>query len=251
LLPGDTNAIVMNTAMAAAHERFSTGQTLTLRIGQTPTSFRIVGIVREPMSAPTGYVPREYWAGMVNNVHVALDRTGRRSVEEVKQALDVSLKREDLHAASISDTAGTRFSFDQHMLMIYVFLVVVTSIIGAIGGLGLMTAMSLNVLERRREMGVLRAIGASPSAIGLIVIGEGVMAALISWALAALGAWPLSKVGGDLLWKRFFSEGLDFRFELSGLLLWFAASLLLGVVASVLPAWNASRSTVREALSHE
>ena len=39
------------------------------------------------------------------------------------------------------------------MLIIYVFLIVMSSIIGSVGGLGLMTTMSLNVLERRREMG--------------------------------------------------------------------------------------------------
>ena len=61
------------------------------------------------------------------------------------------------------------------MLMIYVFLIVMSVILGGVGGLGLMTTMSLNVLERRREMGVLRAIGASPRAVWLIVVAEGVV----------------------------------------------------------------------------
>ena len=41
------------------------------------------------------------------------------------------------------------------MVMIYIFLIVMSGILAA-GGLGLMTTMNLNVLERRREMGVLR-----------------------------------------------------------------------------------------------
>jgi hypothetical protein len=46
--------------------------------------------------------------------------------------------------------ADFRYAFDQHMLMIYVFLVVVSAVLAAVGSLGLMTATSLNVLERRR-----------------------------------------------------------------------------------------------------
>ena len=59
------------------------------------------------------------------------------------------------------------------MLMIYVFLIVMSGVLAGVGGLGLMTTMSLNVLERRREMGVLRAIGATPAAVWAIVVAEG------------------------------------------------------------------------------
>ena len=61
--------------------------------------------------------------------------------------------------------ADSRFSVDQHMVMIYIFLIVMSGILAGVGGLGLMTTMNLNVLERRREMGVLRAIGASPPGV--------------------------------------------------------------------------------------
>ena len=80
--------------------------------------------------------------------------------------------------------------------MIYVFLVVMSGVLAVVGGLGLMTSMSLNVLERRREMGVLRAIGATPRTVWLIVVAEAVATAILSWALAALVAWPFSRRAG-------------------------------------------------------
>lgn len=103
------------------------------------------------------------------------------------------------------------------MLMIYVFLIVMSCIIGCVGGLGLTTTMSLNVSERRREMGVLRAIGASPSVVWAIVIAEGLVIGVSSWGLAALVAWPFSKAVGEMLVGLMFKSGLDFFFDLRGL----------------------------------
>ena len=70
------------------------------------------------------------------------------------------------------------------MAMIYWFLIVMSGILAGVGGLGLMTTMSLNVLERRREMGVLRAIGATPAMVWRLVVAEGAFVALLSWR------WP-------------------------------------------------------------
>ncbi|MEO8035139.1 MAG: FtsX-like permease family protein [Acidobacteriota bacterium] len=147
--------------------------------------------------------------------------------------------------------AEGRFGFDQHMLMIYVALIIMSSMIGLVGGLGLMTTMSLNVLERRREVGVLRAIGATPRAVLLMLVAEGSVVAVASWILATIAAWPLSRSLGDSLVTKMFHSGLDFTFALRGPAIWLAISLVLGVVASIVPALHASRLPVREALSHE
>jgi len=114
-----------------------------------------------------------------------------------------------------------------------------------------MTTMSLNVLERRREMGVMRALGATPRIVWLMIVAEGIVIGLLSWTIAALLAWPVSKAIGDLFVKALFHSGLDFTFEPLGLVIWLLVSIGLSAVASFLPAWKASRITVREALAYE
>lgn len=111
--------------------------------------------------------------------------------------------------------------------------------------------MSLNVFERRREMGVMRALGATPRIIWLMIVAEGVVIGVLSWAIAALLAWPISKAIGNFMVKVMFKSGLEFVFEPMGLLIWIAVSIGLSAVASFLPAWKASRVTVREALAYE
>ncbi|NTV83393.1 MAG: ABC transporter permease [Bacteroidales bacterium] len=67
------------------------------------------------------------------------------------------------------------------------------------GGLGLTGTMTTNVMERSREVGVMRAIGASDWAVFRLVITEGLVIGFISWLLGSLVAFPISMGLGSLL----------------------------------------------------
>jgi putative ABC transport system permease protein len=249
LTPQDTDAIVINNALASRDPQMRVGETVTLRIGLEEKAWHIVGLAREAFApTPVGYIPLK---GTVNSLRLALDDTDPDSISELKTELDRNLEAQGVRARGSSTKSESRFGFDQHMLMIYVFLIVMSAIVGGVGGLGLMTTMSLNVLERRREMGVMRALGATPRIVWLMIVAEGVVIGLLSWAIAALLAWPISKAIGDFLVKMLFRSGLDFTFEPTGLVIWMVVSIALSAVASFLPAWRASRVTVREALAYE
>ena len=84
-----------------------------------------------------------------------------------------------------------------------------------------------------------------------MIVAEGIAVGVLSWAIAALLAWPVSKAIGDSFVKMLFHSGLDFTFEPRGLLIWLLVSIGLSALASFLPAWRASRITVREALAYE
>jgi putative ABC transport system permease protein len=256
LQPGDTDTIVVNTRLASLSPQIKVGEEVELKIGPATQRWRVVGVAREPFAGPGAYVPRGFFEraghmGMTNSVRLALDKTDADSINVIKAGLDRNLEEQGVRPLGSASKADLRFSADQHMVMIYIFLIVVSGILAGVGGLGLMTTMSLNVLERRREMGVLRAIGAAPSVVWLIVIIEGVVIGVLSWALATLASWPVSRVVGDLLVKIMFKVGLDFFFEPIGPLIWLVVSICLGTVASFLPAWHASRRPVREAIGYE
>ena len=255
LAPGDTDAIVVNNALAGREAKMRVGERVVLRMGPAETTWRVVGLAREAFSPATAYIPRSFiqqrHPGMINSLRLALENPDPDAMSLVKADLDRNLEREGVRARGSSSKAENRFGFDQHMLMIYVFLIVMSVIIGGVGGLGLMTTMSLNVFERRREMGVMRALGATPRIVWLMVVAEGVVIGVLSWAIAGLLAWPISKAIGDVLVRVLFRGGLDFTFEPLGLVIWMLVSITLSAVASFLPAWKASRVTVREALAYE
>jgi len=255
LQPGDTNALVINNSLAARAPSLRVGQTVTLRVDSVESSWRVVGLVKEAYSPAVAYIPldfmRQRQPGMTNSVRLALAQNDFDSISIVKQNLDRNLEQQGVRARGSSSKAENRFGFDQHMLMIYIFLIVMSAIVGSVGALGLMTTMSLNVLERRREMGVLRAIGATPRVVWLIVVVEGLVIGIASWTIAAVLAWPMSKALGNMLVRAMLHGGLDFIFEPRGLLIWFIVSISVSAAGSFLPAWKASRTTVREALAYE
>jgi putative ABC transport system permease protein len=255
LLVGDTGAIVVNNALAAKSSEIKVGNKIQLKIGPEEASWIVVGIARESFSPPVAYIPRAFMEprhpGMANTVRMRLTKTDSASINAVKTELDRNLTLENVRAVGSFTKADSRYGFDQHMLMIYVFLVIMSAIIALVGGLGLMTTMTLNVLERRREMGVLRAIGATPFTVWLIIVVEGLVIGILSWALAAVAAWPISKVLGDIIVNTLFTGGLDFTFEPAGVLIWLAISVVVSLGGSFLPAWRASQVTVREALAYE
>jgi len=124
-------------------------------------------------------------------------------------------------------------------------------LIACVGGLGLMGTMSINVMERTREIGVMRAIGAADLDIQLIVIVEGLAVGLASWVFAILLSIPITTLLDYGVGVSIFQAPLSVIFNWTGSLAWLLGMLLIATLASAIPAWRASRVTVRDALVYE
>jgi putative ABC transport system permease protein len=110
--------------------------------------------------------------------------------------------------------------------------------------------LSLNVLERRREIGVMRSVGASSWRVIRISIGEGVLLGWISWLIAL----PLSIPAAYLLATKGLSlalnQQLSYQFSPIGAVIWLFLITILAVIASSFPARGAAKVSVRESLSY-
>ena len=131
------------------------------------------------------------------------------------------------------------------------FLSTMAVLLGVVGGLGLTGTMTINVVERSREIGVLRAVGASDRSVLLIFLAEGVLIGALSWALGVLVSLPVSKLLSDALGNVFVDRPLSWAYSIEGMIAWAVIVLILAAVASLLPAWRASRLAVREILAYE
>jgi len=109
----------------------------------------------------------------------------------------------------------------------------------------------MNVLERTREIGVMRAIGASTISILKLVIVEGLLIGFISWLIGTLLAIPLSQGLAEVVTQALFQSPSDFSISIPGFVLWMVIIAVLATIASLLPAWNAARLTVRDVLAYE
>jgi putative ABC transport system permease protein len=170
---------------------------------------------------------------------------------EVAKAVREQLKRAGFKVSGTQTIGEIRASVQFQFSIVVIMLLVMAVLLAVVGGLGLMGTMSINVLERTREIGVMRAIGASTGAILGIVMVEGIIIGTVSWALGALIALPLSRLLAEAVGQVFLKSSPSYVFSITGALLWLGTVIVLAAVSSMLPAWNASRVTVRDVLAYE
>ncbi len=127
-LDGDPHGVVVNTELFERLDAPAIGDELQIRVAGTDASLRLAGVSREPFSPPAAYVARAFFddrpeAGTANSLRVALAnsdaRIGRRRAGRTSTS---RLEREGIRVLQTNTKADRRFSYDEHMVMIYVFL---------------------------------------------------------------------------------------------------------------------------------
>lgn len=154
----------------------------------------------------------------------------------------------DLRMVTVKDQAGLaeeqRGPIDQVLLLIYGLLALAL----VIAVLGIVNTLALSVIERTREVGLLRAIGLSRSQLRTMIRLESVVIA----SLGALVGTGLGLVFGRMLLASLAGQGLEAVVipwgQLAAFLL---AALVVGVLAAVLPARRAARLDVLDAIATE
>jgi putative ABC transport system permease protein len=97
----------------------------------------------------------------------------------------------------------------------------------------------------------MRAIGADDRAVMRTVIAEGVFIGMISFGLAIVVSIPLTYLLSTIVSVAIFQTPIDVVFTLTGYAIWLGLVLTLSALASILPARNAARLTIREVLAYE
>jgi putative ABC transport system permease protein len=257
LQPGDTNSLVVNHALLAKEPSLKVGSPVTLRIGKIEQTWQVVGVVQEIMTLPAAYTSQEFFAtttgqnDLTQSVVVVTDSRTPEAVAETTRRLERSLTAGGIDVNASQQLAQVRKAIEDHLLILASFLVMMSVLVLLVGGLGLASTMSINVLERQREIGVLRAIGASTPAVLRIIVAEGMIIGGLSWALAVVLAWPVSRFVSYTFGMTFFEAPLQFAISSLGMALWLGIALLFSALASLYPAWNASQMTVRQVLAYE
>ncbi len=261
LRPGDSHAIVLNE-MVAKKVGVKVGDWIVVHHGVLDeTEWRVVGLLFDPMITSSGAVPRETLLrefGQLNKASMIFIKSSRSdAASETALAADLR-KLYEAHELALAPrspfgaataTEITNGIVSQFGILMFV-LAAMAVVMGLVGSIVLSGTLSMNVLERRREIGVMRAIGAADGPIGRLFIGEGLLLGWLSW----LVAWPLSIPAGWFMVQalsRTVGMGLVFHYTFTGALSWLGIITLLSVWASWLPARDAMRVSVRASLAYQ
>lgn len=261
IVPGDQNAIVLNEAFINNYPHLKIGDTIRLRVNGDDTDWIIVGFFQFA-GKPAGflaYTNYDYLAKLIHqpgkaySFHIVA-KTPLATIEEQKalgQKLETYLDQKGYQVNDISPGFSLLHSASGGLDVLVIFLVIMAMLAAIVGSIGLTGTLSMNVLDRTREIGLLRAIGASNRAIMQQVIIEGLTIGFISWILGSLLAFPISKALWAVISVSLFGTDANFTLNPMGFLLWIGVVAVLTILASVMPAVNAARLTIREALAYE
>ena len=259
LTPRDENGVVIGNHLVKERPDLRTGDKIWVKINGKEYIFQIVGIYKMAgnVGTPILYTNADYLGKITNapdqvyEVHVITNNHDLATQTRVSESLQSLFKSEGMPVAYVQVGVEWRQQqTSQTDVMVY-FMLVMALLIALVGGLGLMGTMGMNILERIREIGVMRAIGASNRDIQKIVVLEGIFVGFSSWVLSIIFSLPITLAMNYGVGVSMFQSPLDFVFGVQGILIWLAGVLLLASFASLMPAWNASRLTIREILSYE
>jgi putative ABC transport system permease protein len=257
LLPADENAIVVNSALLQEEPDLDVGDMIVLDLGGRESSWRIVGVAQVLIIGRSAYTSYDYTSrvtgdvGQASFVPVLTDQRDPAAHTAIGKALRAQYKAAGLGLMGTEVISDMRSQINAQFDILVAMLLMMALLLAVVGGLGLMGTMSINVLERTREIGVMRAIGASNGAILRLVMVEGLLIGLVSWLAAVLAAYPFGRLLSDAVGQAFLQTAPDHAFSLAGAAAWLAAVIALATLACFLPAWNASRVTIRDVLAYE
>ncbi|MGB3702315.1 MAG: FtsX-like permease family protein [Anaerolineales bacterium] len=260
LMPGEKKVMVISDTIYNEYPDLEPGDTLNVEIpGNREEEWEVVGIYRfvDMLGDPMAYANFDFVANKVNlpnqanSFRIITDHTEGASLQTLIQRIDRQLEDKGYAVQSIQGGDTMRESAGTAVNTLIIFLLIMAILTAFVGSIGLMGTMSINVLERTREIGVMRTIGAVDFVVMQSVVIEGLVIGLITWVIAIGLSYPISYALLNIIGQAMAGSTFALIFTPLGVVLWLAVVIVLSIIASVMPARNAARLTINEVLAYE
>ena len=254
LVPGD-KGVVVNTDVVKS-ENLSVGDSVSLSVRGVDCTLKIVGVARGQMMGPVFFADVTYLDGLLS-FQGSITRLMVRSSSHAAADQDATGDRLErrfsslgLLVSGVQGQARQSESFANQLGILVTFLIIMAVILATVGVIGLVGTMIINVLESTREIGVMRAVGASHASIFRVFVTEGFVIGILSWAGGVVLSFPMSWLLVQLL-QSAIGVPLTYAFSWQVVGLWLVVVSAISAAASLLPAYRASQVSVRDAIAYE
>ena len=250
----DAHVAVIENAIARA-AGVHVGDRIRLTTATGPAQFRVIGLLDNVQENGTVvFVPlatlksvlrtpdavNAYWVTTTSTGHDAIDATTTR-IEDALTAYGYQVGTEITYVGERENVAGNR--------QLTTTITVLGFLIVAISMVGLVSAISMNVLERTREVGILRCLGARGKDIRRIFATEGLVLALTGWLVGIPLGYAIDRLFGWLI-GRIFGFELAVAFPPMNVLIALGGTIVLALLIMRIPLRRAVRLRPGEALRY-
>jgi len=254
----DVRKMAVSEGLKKSYPDIKAGDYINMRINGRDEVWQVIGLFKfVDQEGILGYAPFEYISDMSNQANrsfsyrIVTEQHDRAYQDAKAEELDKYLRDKGYKVRIAEAGSASLDTAVESLDILVVFLLIMAILTAIVGSMGLTGTMGMNVLERTREIGITRAIGADDRAVMRTVIAEGVVIGSISFVLAIILSFPFTYGLSTIVSLAIFQTPIDVVFTYQGYAIWFALVLVLSTVASILPARNAARLTIREVLAYE
>jgi putative ABC transport system permease protein len=260
LLPGETKAMAVSDTIYEHYPDLQPGDTLIVEItGNREEAWEVVGVYAfvAMLGDPMAYADFDYVADKINlpnqasSFRLTTEAREGQSLQILIRQVDQQLESRGYAVQGILAGETMREGTTTAVNTLVIFLLIMAILTAFVGSVGLMGTMSINVLERTREIGVMRTIGAVDAVVMQSVIIEGLVIGLITWLLAIGVSYPISSALLTIIGQSMAGSAFTLVFTPFGVYLWLGIVIVLSLIASIMPARNAARLTINEVLAYE
>ncbi|MBP7686847.1 MAG: FtsX-like permease family protein, partial [Thermoflexales bacterium] len=176
----DTNAVVLNQNAAALYPDAKVGDDINVMIDGRTTTLQLIGLVRQILTPATAYVSPERFATaagqaapLTNAVRIVTTQHDAKSIAAASGAIETALTAQSISMKVVISETMLEGATSGHVYIFIFALILISVVMAVVGALGLMASISTSVIERTREIGILRASGARSRDILRTGVSEG------------------------------------------------------------------------------
>ncbi len=254
----DRKKLAISESVYDSYPDLHVGDEIPIKINGREEIWEVVGVFKfVGMEGTIAYAPYEYISREENianrsaSFRIVSDNHERTHQEVLAKDMDVFFRENGFQVTETSAGLSMMDEASESLDILIAFLLIMAMLTAIVGAMGLAGTMSMNVLERTREIGIMRAVGATDFEIIRMVLVEGLLIGFISFVVSIVVAIPFTYLLSSIVSAATFETPIAVVFTPTGYGIWLGLVIVLSVLASVIPARNAARLTIREVLSYE
>ncbi|TFH37860.1 MAG: FtsX-like permease family protein [Anaerolineales bacterium] len=258
--PDEEDALVISDSIYEWYPDLQPGDSLLIKLpGNRENNWKVVGVFRfiSMLGDPIAYADFDYVARLMKlpnqsaSYRLTTDSQNLETQKELSLTIDERLTDRGFLVNNVETGQVMRQDSTEAINILVIFLFAMALLTAFVGSIGLTGTMGMNVLERTREIGVMRAIGAVDFVVVQSVVIEALIIGLITWVLAIGLSFPISFFLLRIIGEAMMGSEMILTITPLGIFIWLGMVVVLSFIASIVPARNAARLTIREVLAYE
>ena len=250
------NSIIINKALLDEEKWIKVGMKIEMEAHGKSEVVTVAGIVTELPPIPTIYLSdgsyEKYYNGVGNqNIFISAKTKDQEAQINISKAIEEEFKTSGINIEQNWNINLLRKSFVEHLKVIISLLSAISLLAVLVGGLSIASSISISISERKRELGILRAVGVNSKQMIKMISLEVIFMGLAGWLIGIIIAYPISIYTGNYFGQIFLHSNLNNTVSIFGTIMWFVISMVVSFISGYIPARVALNTNLSEMLTYE